>query len=126
MKQSQSNMYSILGILSFIIAKLLLDKIGIQNIPIQITTLVLFISNIVVIMGIRKRNFDDKIKKYYTRITILFPILSLMATIILVFVIIYPYLVDKYITFLWICLATGVGAFIAFTTTCVKIIKNNK
>lgn len=123
MKQDSRNL--ILGIFSFIIAKLILVKIGIENVPIQITILVLILTNFVVIYGIRKTKVNRSLRKYYQILSVLFPTFTILAGISLIIVISYPYLINKYIVLLWICLIAGFSAFIAFGTVCILIIKKN-
>lgn len=100
--------YCLAGVLTFIIAKLVLGYVGIENVPLPIFITLLVISYIMVLIGIHNKRLTGMKKRYYVVCAILLANLYITVTIMVIFIQYFSERTMQYRLLLLILLILGI------------------
>lgn len=84
MNYNNKGIYTFIGILTYIVTKITLGYIGIENIPAPIIVPILILSYFMFLIYIRRKNIPSKVKPYLTLILILIAIFFTTTIIMLI------------------------------------------
>jgi len=123
MNSSNKGTYAVAGIAVFIISKIILGNLGIENIPVPISIGVLAASYAMFLIGISNKKLIRGERACYIVLAILFAIASVSAIIMALFLSYFPQIITEYKVLLLVLLISGILALLGIIIISMIIIK---
>lgn len=124
MKINNTAIYGLIGVSVFIISKLILSHVGIENIPVPIIISLLVVSYTMFLIGMYNKRLTGREKNYYILCAILLAVLFITVIIIAIFLHYFSNMIMEYRVFLLILLILSIISLLGITI--IGIIINKK
>jgi len=123
MNSNNKGIYAVSGIAVFIISKIILGRLGIENIPVPISIGVLAASYAMFLIGILNKKLTGREKKCYIVSAISFAVAIVSTIIIVIFLSYFPQNVEEYKVLLLILLMIIILSLLGIVIVSLIIIK---
>jgi hypothetical protein len=123
MNGTNKGIYALVGIAVFIISKLILGSLGIENIPVPIIIGILAVSYAMFLIGVLNKKITGGEKVCYILIAFLFAVMIISAAIVAIFLSCFPQNVEEYKVLMLILLIIGILSLLGMTIVGMIIIK---
>ncbi|GAA0776070.1 hypothetical protein GCM10008908_28800 [Clostridium subterminale] len=124
MNDNNKGIYALVGIAVFIISKLILGNLGIENIPVPIIIGILAVSYAMFLIGILKKKLTGGEKVCYIVSAISFAVAIVSTIIVIIFLSYFPQNVAEYKVLLLILLIISILSLLGMTIAGMIIKKN--
>ncbi len=115
MNGNNKGIYAVVGIAVFIISKLILGGLGIENVPVPIIIGLLAASYAMFLIGILNKKLTGREKKCYIVSAISFAVAIVSTIIIVIFLSYFPQSVEEYKVLLLILLIISISSLLCLT-----------
>ncbi len=109
--------YAVVGIAVFIISKIILGRLGIENIPVPISI------GVLAVIGISNKKLIRGERSCYIVLAILFAVVIVSAIIMALFLSYFPQIITEYKVLLLVLLISGILALLGIIIISMIIIK---
>ncbi|WP_346876522.1 hypothetical protein [Clostridium sp. UBA5712] len=123
MNSNNKGIYAVVGIAVFIISKLILGNLGIENIPVPIIIGILAVSYAMFLIGILNKKLTGGEKVCYIVFAILFAVAIVSAIMVTIFLSYFSQNVAEYKVLMLILLTVGILSLLGIVIISLIIIK---
>lgn len=95
MKEKNRTIYMLIGVITFIIAKIVFSYIGIKNVPVPIIVALLVVSYTMFLIGTNNKKLKEEEKRHYIACSVLLAITFSTTIIIVMFLKYFPEKIEQ-------------------------------